>query len=252
MPLIYDSRNPRAVMVHAFLQEYMQLSRIDPNMYVVIGGDGFMLRSVREHDVPGAMFLGLNCGRLGFLLNEIPSELERLPELICSDRLKVLSFPRIGMEARDVHGDIHRARALNDIYLERMTGQTCQLMIQIDGTVVVHEIVCDGLIMCTALGTTAYSFSAGGTVCHPTLEVIGVTPICPHMPRLTPLLFPLASTVVVEVLVHERRRVRAVVDGVDYNEIATITVSDARSPVQLAFFSDHDFTGTLVGKLLNT
>lgn len=251
MPLIYDELSHKATFIYRFLHERLATVALPPHLYVVIGGDGFMLQCVRNHYAPERIFLGLNCGRLGFLLNELPEELETLPERLLSPSLRISTFPRIRMRAQDVAGNHHEALALNDIYLERMTGQTCHLKLQINGTVVVHELVCDGMIFSTALGSTAYTFSAGGIPCHPSLQVIGITPICPHVPRMTPLVFPLSSTVEACVLSIERRRVRAVVDGVDFNEISHLSVSDANSPVQLAFFQEHDFTGTLVRKVLH-
>lgn len=250
MPLIFDQNNARAVMVHAWLQQFLDQETLETEHNIVIGGDGFMLKAVREHYAPERVFLGLNCGRLGFLLNDLPAHLENLPALL-KGPLRIMTFPRIRMIAMDVQGRVFEADALNDIYLERMTGQTCHLKVQIDSRLVVHELVCDGLICCTALGSTAYSFSAGGSPCHPSMEIIGVTPICPHVPRLTPLVFPLSSKVEISVLNRDKRMVRAAADGVDFNDIVHLTVCNSESPVRLAYFQEHDFTAMLVGKVLH-
>lgn len=250
MPVLFDSNNPRAVMVHAWMQQFLDPSQLVESPYLVIGGDGFMLQAVRQHYAPDRVFLGLNCGRLGFLLNDLPTHMESLPTLLAG-ALRVMTFPRIHMQAVDVHGHVFEADALNDIYLERMTGQTCHLKLQIDARVVVHELVCDGLICCTALGSTAYSFSAGGSPCHPSMEIIGITPICPHVPRLTPMIFPLNAKVEISVLNCEKRKVRVAADGVDFNDIVHLTVSNASSPVRLAYFQEHDFTSMLVAKVLH-
>ena len=255
MPIISDPLNEKALKVQQFLLEALgdlQAPRgLSPDLYIVIGGDGFLLQCVRQFHAPERIFLGLNCGRLGFLLNELPEDLSTLPGLLMGPAPRIMTFPRIRMRATDVQGHVSEALALNDIYLERMTGQACHLRLQIGGRLVVSELVSDGLIISTALGSTAYTFSAGGVPCYPTLEVIGITAICPHVPRMTPLIFPLSATIEATVLQVERRHVRAVADGVDFNDVTHVAVSDARSPVQLAFFENHDFTATLLRKVLH-
>lgn len=250
MPIIADEYNPRAVEVGRLLQTRVDLTRLPDNLFVVLGGDGFMLKTVSQAEHPQPTFVGFNCGRVGFLLNDLPERVEEIPALLYGP-LQIQEFPRIEMEAATRGGDILRARAINDIYLERMTGQTAHLKVAINGSVIVSRLVADGLICSTALGSTAYSFSAGASACHPALKVMGVTPICPHAPSLRPLVVPLAATVEVEVLAAERRPVRAVADGYESLNIARILIRDAKSPVSLAFLPGHDFTQTLVRKLLD-
>ncbi len=252
MGMVFDPKNPRAVEIAEFLAARGRLEGLPANMIVVVGGDGFMLRTVRERYAPETVFLGINCGRLGFLLNDLPERLEELPGLILSDRLRVRTFPRIQMVAEDASGRTIEARGLNDVYIQRAGGHGCHLKIWINGVVVVAHMVCDGLIFCTSLGSTAYSFSAGASPCHPSLNVIGVTPICPHAPRLPPLYVPLESSVEAQVINPALRPVIAVVDGYSYGEIVRVRIRDGRQPVQLAFFPGHHFTGTLVSKLLIT
>ncbi|MFM7204691.1 MAG: NAD(+)/NADH kinase [Myxococcota bacterium] len=250
MPIIADEMNARALHLLYVLQMHRVEASLPANLYVVIGGDGFMLRCVRNYHAPERIFLGLNCGRMGFLLNEVPEEQAWLPELLRVPP-KVFTFPRIRMLARNHRGEQMEALALNDIYLERMTGQACHLRLEIDGTQVVQEVVCDGMIFSTALGSTAYSYSAGGTPCHPLLDIVAITSICPHVPKLPQLFFPLSSKLHASVLSVERRRVRAVVDGVDFDDVVDVTVTNAQSPVKLAFFEQHDFTAALVQKVLH-
>lgn len=250
MPFICDPYNARAVKIQDRLTQIMGPESLDSRLHVVLGGDGFMLKTLREYHTPEAIFLGLNCGRVGFLLNDLPQDLTTLPDLLTSPDLQVTAYPRIKMEAEDLDGRTHRDTALNDIYLERMTGQTANLRIDINGSEVVGELVADGLIVASALGSTAYGYSAGGPVCHPDLPALSITPICAHIPRLSPMVFPLNCTISVQVLKYDRRPVRAVADGFEYAHIRHIQVSSAESPVNLAFFAGHDFTAALVRKLL--
>ena len=143
-----------------------------------------------------------------------------------------------------------KALAVNDVYLERMSGQTAHLRIEIDGVHVVERLVCDGIIASTALGSTAYHFSASGHACHPGVRAIHLTPICPHSPRLTPLTLPAEAKIAIEVLGSDKRPVRAVADGVGHPNISRIEIERADVDVRLAFLDGHNFTTTLVEKIL--
>ncbi|RME42252.1 MAG: NAD(+)/NADH kinase [Deltaproteobacteria bacterium] len=252
MRIEFNPKNPKAFMLNAFLQAHLDPERVEPDLVLVLGGDGFMLHVVRRLQAENPVFLGLNCGNLGFMLNEIPPQVEALIPIITERKYHVLEVPRIHLEAVDREGRVHEADAMNDIYLERMTGQSAHLELAIDGLTVVDCIVCDGLILATALGSTSYNFSAGGAICHPTLPVLNITPICPHSPRLTPMVFPLQTIVRIDARDHEKRKVRAVNDGVDIDDVVQITVQAARQNVKLAFFQKNDFTGRLFSKLLKT
>lgn len=249
MPLIIDSFNPRAVEVGAALRRLGIERDLPEHLFVVLGGDGFMLKTVNLTEHPAPEFLGLNCGRVGFLLSDLPERLADVPGLL-AERIPPVAFPRIQMTATNARGERHQARAMNDIYLERMTGQTANLKVTVDGAPIVERLVADGIICSTALGSTAYAFSAGAAACHPTLSVMGVTPICPHAPALRPLVVPLSSVVEIEVQSQDRRPVRAVADGREWEEVATVTIRDAAAPVRMSFLPGHDFLQALVRKLL--
>jgi NAD+ kinase len=115
---------------------------------------------------------------------------------------------------------------------------------------VVERLICDGLLVSTALGSTAYSYSAGGVPCHPQVPALLVTPIAPHVPRLTPMMLPLDAVVELSAVDTHRRPVRAVADGVDLGEVVRMQVKNSEDNVQLAFLTGHDFTRTLVRKVL--
>ena len=159
-------------------------------------------------------------------------------------------MPRLAVQAESVEGEPLSDIALNDIYLERSTGQTAQLRVCVDGVPVVERVVCDGFIVSTALGSTAYAFSAGNAACHPRLRLLQLTPICPHSPKMAPLNLPHDATVSVENLFRRRRPTRLVCDGFDHPDVASIRVQDANSDVRLAFLEGHDLTSTLVRKIL--
>jgi NAD+ kinase len=245
--IVADPRNPMARQYAERLAEHLPEGPGE-GLTVVIGGDGFMLHTIEELGFERT-YLGLNAGRIGFLLNDVV-DWHQTAEAIRERRWKTWRFPVL--EARIVGSDgaVRVEKAVNDVVLERSTGQTAHLRLVIDGTEVVSTLTCDGMVFATALGSTAYTFSAGGPACHPTLPVMAVTAICPHTPRLAPFLLPPTATARVEVRSADRRPVRAVADGRMVEDVAAVDLWTSGSEVSVAWFAGHDFTARMVAKIL--
>jgi NAD+ kinase len=246
--ILVDERNPTALALAKQLEQGIDFEEWD-GPALVIGGDGFMLRSVAEHG-PETAYLGLNAGHLGFLLNDV-DDFERVLDQLLNRAWTEHSFPLLEARIHTGSDEVVYERAVNDVYLERSTGQTARLALSIDGHRVVDMIVADGIIFSTALGSTAYTFSAGGPACHPTLQLLNVTPICPHHPRLAPFALPAGVSATVEVIDPDRRPVRGVADGRDVDDIRSLTVGYGDERVRLAYLEGHDFTATMVTKILH-
>lgn len=248
-----DPRNPQAASLLESLSALTDLRALPEELAVVLGGDGWMLRCIREHG-PDRVYLGLNAGHLGFLLNDAKDAagVAHAAGALRERRWCTWSFPRLRLEADDEQGAPLAADAVNDVYVERSSGNVARLGLRIDDVTVVEKMSCDGLIVATGLGSTAYSYSAGGVPCHPLLRAVHVTPICPHAPRLSPLSLPEDTRVEVEVLDPLYRPVRVVADGVDLGSVTRIRVLRAERDVRLAFLEGHDFTATLVRKILRS
>ncbi|HMV68211.1 MAG TPA: NAD(+)/NADH kinase [Myxococcota bacterium] len=245
--IVADPRNPQARHHLELLRAHLAEGD-EGDATVVIGGDGFMLHTIEELGLDRT-YLGLNAGRIGFLLNDV-HDWAAAAAALRQRSYRVWRFPVL--EARIVRSDgtVCVEQAVNDVVLERSTGQTAHLRLVIDGTEVVGTLTCDGLIFSTALGSTAYTFSAGGPACHPTLPVFAVTAICPHTPRLAPFLLPTTATARVEVRASERRPVRAVTDGRRVDDVVAVDLWSSASQVQVAWFDGHDFTACMVAKIL--
>lgn len=249
-----DRRNPRAQQILGLLQDRLAPEAVPSGLCVTIGGDGWLLSSVRELGTD-LTYLGVNAGRVGFLLNDVdpsvPAAVDALAACIRDASYRVFSFPMLQAEIEPDDGSpIHSARAVNDVFVERVDGAMALLRLRVGGTTVVEELTCDGLIVATALGSTAYSFSAGGVPSHPQAEALHITPICPHTPRLSPFVLPRDVSVEIEVLRGDHRPVRALVDGIGHGRVRCVRVHPCEEQVRLAFRPDHDFTATMIRKVL--
>ena len=243
-----DPRNPRAEQAAAELGRRIDLDALPPDLCIVIGGDGWMLACIRELG-SAPTYLGINRGHLGFLLNEAAA-IDAVAAQLEAGAWHVARFPRLHAEVRAPGGATTETLAVNDVYVERSTGQTAHLRLAVDGDVLVERVVCDGVVVATALGSTAYSFSAGGVPCHPAVRAVQVTPIAPHAPRLSPVLLPHGVVVELDALALDRRPVRAVADGIELGPVAQLRVSAAEDDVRLAFFAGHTFTRSMLRKVL--
>lgn len=246
--LHHDPRNDAAVRLVDILTQRLPAIADDPELDVVVGGDGFMLHTVAEHGFD-KVYLGLNAGRVGFLMNE-SSDVEAVLTHLGARAWRVEVFPTLHADLVLEDGTVREIRAVNDVALERSTGQTAHLRLAIDGTAVVDTLVADGIIFSTALGSTAYTFSAGGPACHPTLPLMVVTAICPHRPRLQPFVLHDDATAHVHVLAQHRRPVRAVADGETIDGVRGVRARIGRPRVQLAWLPGSDFTTRMITKIV--
>lgn len=247
-----DRRNPRARELGEALALRLRGSPLPEGLNIVVGGDGWLLSTLRGHG-PEGVFLGVNAGRVGFLLNDMDADgaIDRLAGCIVNGTLDVYRFPLLQGEVELSRGrGSCQTQAVNDLFVERTDGSMALLKVRVNGAPVVDELACDGIIVATALGSTAYSFSAGGVPSHPMAQALHVTPICAHAPRLSPFVLPLESEVEIEVLRGEHRPVRAFSDGMALGEVQRVRVAPAKASVSLAFLPGHDFTVTMVRKII--
>ena len=247
--IVCDERNPRARTMRDSLLERLPDGWAAPQgIAIVIGGDGFLLRTIAKHG-HGLAYLGLNAGHVGFLLND-GSDVEKVAEALLVGHFRAHAFPVLQAELDLATGEQCVVEAVNDVYLERMSGQAARLSLSINDFVVVDELVADGLIFATALGSTAYTFSAGGLPAHPSLRALQVTPICPHQPRLPPFALPPTARASVHVEHHEWRPVRAVTDGRGVDDVVAMRVRISDENVHLCYLDDHDFMRQMLTKVL--
>lgn len=200
--------------------------RTKPDALVALGGDGFMLQMMRKtmhRDIP---IYGMNCGTVGFLLNHFSEE--NLVERVRAAR-RTQVYP-LSMFAETMDGKTKQALAFNDVSLFRENRQTAKIRVSIDHVVRIHELIADGIIVATPVGSTAYNFSAGGPILPLSANLLALTPLAPFRPRRWKgALLPSSSSITFEMLDAAKRPVSVVADALEIRDVKSISVFEERS-----------------------
>jgi NAD+ kinase len=220
------------------------------DLLVVFGGDGTMLRVAREIAGSRTPILGVNIGGLGFLTAVPSSNLPQALKCVWNGSFKFES--RVLLHATGCSdGRPVNETALNDIVIGRgITSRLIELDVRVDGDPLARYR-CDGLIVSSPTGSTAYSLAAGGAVVFPTSEVFALTPICPHTLSNRSLILPLDATIDVTIITPKPATILSA-DGQVVSQLAAgdkITVRRARRTVRLIHLAGSSFCETLRGKL---
>jgi NAD+ kinase len=192
------------------------------DVVVALGGDGMMLQTL--HDVMGLNLpiYGMNRGSVGFLMNEYRAD-ELVERLHAAERTVIHPLT---MRARDRDGRVHIAKAINEVQLWRQTFQAAKLRIEVDGTVRLPELACDGVLVATPTGSTAYNLSAHGPLLPLASPLLALTPISPFRPRRwRGALLPDRAAVAIDVLEFEKRPVAAVADNTEFRDVRRVEVA---------------------------
>ncbi len=223
--------------------------RVD--LLLVFGGDGTLLRLAREIAGSRTPILGVNIGSLGFL-TAVPSD-ELAPALrrIWKGEFNFESRALIQVIGRRCQGQLIEQSALNDIVISRgIASRLIELEVRIDGEPLTRYR-CDGLIISSPTGSTAYSLAAGGAVVFPTSEVIEITPICPHTLSNRSLIVPLTARIEVKVVSPKPATILSA-DGQVISELSAddlLSIGRSRRTVRLMHLSGSSFCDTLRRKL---
>ena len=208
------------------------------DIVVALGGDGFMLETLHRYMDRGTPIFGMNRGSVGFLMNtyDEPGLMERLA------RAEPINLNPLRMTAVDCDGATHEALAINEVSLLRETRLAAKLRIEIDGIERMPEMICDGVLVATPAGSTAYNVSAYGPILPLGAHVLALTPISVFRPRQwRGAILPHEVTVRIEILSPELRPVSAVADYTEVRNVLSVDVREDREiALTLLFDPEHD------------
>lgn len=219
-----------------------QLSQI--GCIVTIGGDGVMLHALHKFMHLNLPFYGMNKGSLGFLLNQYKRD--NLLDRIRRARTSIIH--PLQMNAINQQGELKQEIAFNEISLLRDTIQSAKIQIYIDDSLMLEELVADGILVSTPAGSTAYNFAVHGPILPIGCNLLALTPISPFRPRRWKgALIPYDRKIELKILDFAKRPVNAVADFKDHDNIVSVTVRERTDiNIKLLFDSNDTFNQKVV------
>jgi NAD+ kinase len=216
---------------------YSLVSLKEADVLVALGGDGFLLHMLHTYMDAGLPIYGMNRGTVGFLMNAFA--VEDLPERIAAAQQDML-YP-LRMKTRTATGDEEEATAFNEVSLIRYSAQSANIEVKVNGRVGIENLMCDGLLVSTAAGSTAYNFSAGGPIIPIGVNVLALTPVSAFRPRKWPgALIPNTAVLEFKNLDSKKRPLGAAADGYEVTDVAWVQVTEDREyPVNVLFDPGH-------------
>ncbi len=239
------SRSPEAqAALAALTAAHGSVPLAEAQVVVALGGDGFMLETLhdtRPFDLP---VYGMNCGTVGFLMNaysakSLPARLSRAAEEVINP---------LAMRAVTTSGGFEEALAINEVSLLRAGPQAAKLRISVDGKVRLDELVCDGALLCTPAGSTAYNYSAHGPILPIGSDVLALTSVAAFRPRRwRGALLPKSAVVRFDVLEPEKRPVMADADARSVRDVLSVEIrSDPSVRHRILFDPGHGLDERLI------
>ena len=234
----FSSNAPEAVNAAKELRSRFGEVDIDEaDIVVALGGDGLMLQTLHKSMDRKLPVYGMNCGSVGFLMNDFHDGdlLERL------EKARPKDIFALSMLATDIEGVEHRALALNEVSLFRSTFQAAKIEIIVDGETRLEELICDGVLLSTPAGSTAYNLSVQGPILPIDSPLLALTPISPFRPRRwRGAILHNNARVTFRSLEADKRPISAVADNVEFKNIVEVEVHECRSKkVTLLFDPGH-------------
>lgn len=237
---IISSATPQAREAEALLREVHEFVPLDSaDAVIVLGGDGHMLQVLHQllesrRDIPA---YGMNRGTIGFLMNSW--DVHDLPRRL--QRAKSFSVRPLTTDITTISGQKFILPAINEVSLLRETRQAAKLEISVNGRAVIPELICDGILVSTPAGSTAYNLSANGPILPLDSSLLALTPISPFRPRRWKgAILPDRYVIRIKILEASKRPVSAVADQREIRDIAQVEVAlDRNRALTLLFDPEH-------------
>lgn len=216
------------------------------DVVIALGGDGFMLQTLRDKLGSGKCIYGMNRGTVGFLMNEYSeTDLRERIAAAIPETIRPLE-----MTVTAAGGKTARALAINEVSLLRQSYQAAKIRIAIDGRVRLDELICDGVMVATPAGSTAYNLSAHGPILPLDAPLLALTPVSPFRPRRwRGALVSNQAEVHFDILEAEKRPVNAVADHVEIKSVTSVTVGESHdATVTILFDASHSWNERILAE----
>jgi NAD+ kinase len=227
-------------------ERYVEVPLEQAEVIVAMGGDGFMLRTLHRHRSLNRPVYGMKLGTVGFLMNQFhPDDLG-----VRLARAQPTVLKPLVMDAVGESGTTATAVAFNEVSLLRQTKQAAHIRVSLNGAVKIEELMCDGVLVATSAGSTAYNLSAHGPILPLGADVLAMTPISPFRPRRWRGAILRAGTEVkFEILDPYKRPVSATADSNEIRDVVEVTIRESRDQtVTLLFDPEHNLEDRILNE----
>ena len=241
------SNEPKVIDASERLKtKYGNCALSEAAVIVALGGDGFMLGTLHDNMNRGLPVYGMNFGTVGFLMNDFSNEglIQRL------SRAEETIINPLSMTAKCLDGSTKTALAINEVSLLRSSSQAAKLRILIDGKERMQELVCDGALVSTPAGSTAYNYSAHGPILPINADILALTAMAAYRPRRwRGAVLNSEATILFETLEIEKRPVSAVADSVEVENVISVAIkSNKQIKHRLLFDPGHGLEERLISE----
>ena len=226
-------------------QKYNNYNLKESNIVVVLGGDGTILSLINDEVYLEKKIFGMNRGTIGFLMNNY--QIDNLIHRIRTSKETKLN--PVQMKVTDINNKTYNALSLNEVSLLRQNRFAANVRVKIDNKMKINKLVCDGILVSTPAGSTAYNLSAHGPILPLNSTLLALTPICPFRPRRWKgALLPEKSKITLEIINPEKRPVSATAGQVEVRNVKKVEISyNFKKTLKLLFDKDQN----LEEKILN-
>lgn len=220
----------------------------EADIIVAIGGDGFMLQTMHRSMNLSKPIYGLMQGSVGFLMNQFEDAGLDLPERLA--RAETAELHPLRMVAQGESGAELTALAINEVSVFRQTKQAAKIRVKINDAVKLEELICDGILLSTPAGSTAYNLSAHGPIVPLGANILALTPISPFRPRRwRGALLQCDAKVCFEVLDHYKRPVSAVADAFEVRDVVEVSITEAKDvTLRMMFDPEHNLEDRILNE----
>jgi NAD+ kinase len=228
--------------IYNFIPLTIETENVD--LIIVLGGDGFMLHCLHQYMHLNIPIYGINCGTVGFLLN--PLNIDNLYDQL-NNAIISTTYP-LEMTANLINGEIKKHLAINEVSLFRKSNQAARIQISIDKEIRMPELVCDGVLLATPAGSSAYNSSVNGPILPIGSNILALTPISPFRPKKwNGAIIPHTAIVELTILEPDLRPVNAVADFFEAQSVKSVTIKEQlNKPIKLLFDNNHSLEERII------
>ena len=245
-----SSNNPEAKENEKELVKLYGQNSLEEAEYIVpIGGDGLLLKSLHNYSKLNKPFFGINFGSIGFLMNNIINK--DLNEIVNHSKKSI--FKPLKMSATSIDNKIFEAYAYNEVSLTRQTHLASKIKIKINNQIKMEELICDGILLSTSAGSTAYNLSAHGSILPLDSNILALTPISAFRPRRwRGALLSEINKIEFEVIDNKNRSSSVTADNVEFRNISKVNIiSSEENKCTVLFDSKHSIEDKILNEQFN-